>query len=240
MAAFETLANTTYASRTNTTVSAPAGVADGDVLLGVIITALSAGPPDAPDPTFPSGFVSMPGAATMLFTEIGGFQLEMRVVYKVASGEPGTYTFTHAAANSQAVMMRFSAVDTTTPVDVNSTGDTGSASTSTVPSLTTVTDGAMVVWVGYDWADNANNLTPPAGTTPTFTERLDLVLTYVATGVLATAGATGARSMTNNASGAGGWGATMVALRPGSAPAWPPLDTPPGAPLRVSSTARIS
>lgn len=228
---FESLSNTTYASRTNTTCTAPSGIVNGDLLLMFVVTAAD---PEAPDPTPPDGFTAVPSLG---IPDLGdGFNLELRSYYKIASGESGDYTVTHTACSSQVTMVRVSAVDTTTPFDVTPTLNDNNGSTTTWTGLTTVTDGALIVAVDVDFADNTTDFGPPSGSTPTFTERLDTTLTYVATGNLATAGATGDKTHTNNGGGGAPWGSVLLAIRPGEVITDPPVNTVAPA---VTGTAQV-
>src|SRR5436309_1333140 len=56
-AAFRSIANTTYASRTNTVITAPAGIQNNDILL-LLFTLGDAAPPA---PTPPAGFTALTG-----------------------------------------------------------------------------------------------------------------------------------------------------------------------------------
>lgn len=217
MPAVESLSNTTYALRTNTTITAPTGIANDDLLLLLFITAENV---EAPDPTPPAGFTILPGAWPIDVTG-GVFNVEFRAYHKIASGETGDYTVTHVDTRSQGVMMRISGVDTTTPFSPNPTLNSGTADDTTASGLTTTVNNVMIVLAAFDWGDTANDLTPPTGTTPTFTEHLDVPLTYVAAGVLATAGATGDKTMANNSTGVNPWGAALIAIAPASGGAAP-------------------
>lgn len=204
---FISVESTDFVQRTSqTSLFAPAGVADDDIIIATILTG---GVTEAPDPTFPAGFTEIGSASDV---SAGGFNMELRVGLKVASSEPEYYTFTHSQAYTQASVSCFRGVDTSTPQDATSTLNTTSSTTRTWTGLTTATSGAWLVALGTDWADTTNNLTPPSG----MTERLDITLTYIATEERATAGATGDRSHTSNtSSGGGGWNsARLIALRP--------------------------
>jgi len=217
---FGSISNTTYASRTNTTITAPSGIEDDDVLY--LFHLLGSASP--PTPTPPAGFVvadTPVGETYPIDASDGSFILSLRVWRKTASGESGDYTVTHSAASSQGVIVRVTGADTGNPSDplpsfVLSDGSPSAADT-TVPSITTEVDGALILLFNWDWADTTNNLTPPTGTTPTFTERLDTTLCYVATGILATAGATGSKTMANNASSTSPFGGMMFAIVPAAA-----------------------
>jgi len=205
---------TTWASRTNTVATAPAGIVDGDALfLFVIIGAAT-----PPDVTPPTGFSLLTNFPTTLTTI--GFSVKASAFVKIASSESGSYTVTHASASSQAYMAAFSGANASTPFSPNPTVNSATNSTTTTMlGLTTVANNSVVMTISQDWGDTTNNLTPPSGSTPTFTERQDTAILEVADGTLATAGATGNKTMTNNsyASTYSGWQGFMFALPPAAA-----------------------
>lgn len=205
--AFVASTNTTYAgSRTTTTVTKPTGTTDGDyVILGIFTGAAS----EAPDPTPPAGFTLIAGPVD---ATDGSFNVETRVYGKVASSEGSSWAFTHSTASSQGFALTYRGVNASTQLDVSSTGNTSSGTTSTANQVTTVTNDAMLVFVEHDWGVNTANLTAPTG----FTERIEVnPLMYVAEKLAATAGATGNVTFTNNNSGGSdAWGAALIALRP--------------------------
>jgi hypothetical protein len=213
--AFVAQTSTTYASRTNTTVTKPTGTVDGDIVVLGIVTGTAT---EALDPTPPGGFTLLTGYPTD--ASDGGFNVEMRVYYKIASSEGADWTFTHSANASQGFALAYRNVNGGTPIDVNPSINTGTGSTATATTITTVTNNAMVLYVAHDWGSNTGTLSPPSGSTPTFTERIDAVgatgIVYVADGLLATAGATGSKTQTNNNTPASSdaWGASLFALRP--------------------------
>lgn len=202
---FVSISSTTYASRTNTTVTAPTGIADDDFLL---LTVLTAANPTAPAATAPGGFTEI---GSSIGVTSAGFNLVTRSFYKRASGESGNYTVTHAAGSSQANIAVFRGVDWDTgPLDATQTQNSGTGTTRVWTGLTTVTANAMVVAAGFDWGDTSNNLTPPSG----MTEALDNAISYVAHELRSTAGATGGRSHASNSGALNPWGARLIALRP--------------------------
>lgn len=212
-----TVTNTTYANRTNTTVTAPSGITDGDILFFAHFAASSG--TGTKSVTAPSGFTAVPlvSGTWPLNINDGSFGASIRLWYKVASGESGNYTATHAALSTQGVMWRVSAGDATNLLARLNSGTSGSAADSTALSMTTTNNGALVGVIGWDWADTTNNLTGPSGTTPTFTERLDVTLTGLWTGNLATAGATGDKTFANNTNDAvsqNPWAAVMFVVEP--------------------------
>ncbi len=210
---FVGVSSTTYASRTLTIVTKPTGVVDGDFMLALVVT-FSAGASDSPDPTAPGGWTLLSGFPVNL--DDGPNWMEARLYWKVASSEGASWSWSHASASSQGTVVAYRNVDTTTPFDVTPTINQGLNEVSTATGLTTVTNNAMIVFFGHDWADTANPSDPPTGTTPTFTERLDDTLTYLADGLLATAGATGNKTQTNSNAASGGtpWAQYLIALRP--------------------------
>ena len=202
--AFRSLSNTTYASRTNTTVTAPAGVTNNDVMImrflqGRVGLELTVTPP--------AGWTEI---GTVTDIESAGFHVYSHLYYRVASSEGASYTFTHASVSSQAVVAAYSGVNTTTPLDATPTANSGLSSTSTALGLTTVTAAAMLVFVEHDFGDIAAASSPPTG----LTERLDVDISYWADAVQASAGASGNKTMTNSNTGANGFATRLVALRP--------------------------
>lgn len=221
--AYESISSTTYGSRTDTTVTAPTGIQAGNLLLAWMAKVHGSSLDDAPTP--PTGFATVPGTWPLEPSGPAIF-MDCWLYYKVAdSGDAVAvdFTFTHAARSTQVVMIRVSGQDTGTPFNVTPSQTIGTDVTATWTGVTTTVDGCLVILFGSDWAQNTNDLAPPSGSTPTFTERLDILLTYVATGTLATAGATGDKTHASNATGAGAWASVLVALAPagGGAPVDP-------------------
>ena len=206
--AFRSGANTAYGSRTNITIAAPAGIVDGDILVAMVAT----GAATPPIPGTPTGW-------TAFGTDIqdgasGAFVVNLRTFWKRASSESGSYTFNHASASSAGWIGCYSGCITSgTPLAATSTNfsNTGVGTTSTGLGITTTAANSFLLWLGNDFADTANNLTPPTG----MTERLDVVVIYAADQLISSAGATGNRTMTNNNSPSdanGAWGVRMVEL----------------------------
>ena len=206
--AYRSAANGTYGAKTNTTVTAPAGIQDGDVLIFFLFIAISGTPPT---PTAPAGFTAITGFPSIQFG-LSGFNGRIYGWSKVAASESGNYTATHSNASSQGLMLAASVTAGQTPA-VQATTNTGTGTTTTALGITTVADGDLVVFIGTDWGTTTNNLTAPSGSTPTFTERVDVApLIYMATGNLATAGATGNKTQTNNSSGTDPWSGSLIGI----------------------------
>jgi hypothetical protein len=123
---------------------------------------------------------------------------------KRASGESGSYTITHSAFNSCAYMECIrGGVTSGAASDFAATTNTnldGSNTDYIATGGTTTIDGSFVTFCVFTW-DSNSPMTPPGGTTPTFTERYDPSpsVLYVANGVMTTAGATGDKTSTGTA-----------------------------------------
>jgi hypothetical protein len=220
--AFRSSSNTTYAVRVNTTITAPASIADGDVLLLTMFIgrATGSGPPATPTP--PTGFALLAGTWPIAVDDGTGFMAHVRVYYKIASGESGDYTVTHTTSTTQGLMFAVSGGSSSSPA---CTQNSGTGTTTTALGLTTTGADALIAFLGWDWGDTAANLVAPAGTTPAFTERVDVApLTYLATGVLAAAGATGDKTQTNNSNGGNPFVGILIAVETESVP--PVTDAP--------------
>jgi hypothetical protein len=196
-------------TRVNTTVTAPVGIVNNDVLLLVWIGGLAA----SPTPTPPTGFTTVGGGFPTDHTD-GTFHIKTYAWVKVAAGESGNYTVTHASCASAAYLGAYSGANTSTPILVTPTTNISLGTTTTATGLTTAVDGSMIVFVDVGWGDFAVDLVPPAGTTPTFTERFEDTghELYVADGSLATAGATGSKAHTNNNQSGSPWMGSLIAI----------------------------
>jgi hypothetical protein len=204
--------NTTYASRTNTTISntlSAGSITNGDVMLIDLLTAANT---EAPDPSTLSGWTQV---GTAIDITQGSFNLEHRTYIKVASSESGSYTWTHSSASSQGTLTVWRGVDNTTPQDATATQNSGNSNTSTWTGLTTATNDAVIVATGADWGSASVNLSPPSG----MTEIYDVApLIYAAYQTITAAGATGNKTHTNNSAinNSEPFTARLVALRPAS------------------------
>lgn len=220
--------NIAYATRTNTTITAPIGIQNGDILLIIFVTRAATPRPVSPPPGFgainsnPAGYLTGYSASygsaqtfrvTATATNVAGYAggyvgaygasgsssltAEVNIWWKVADNETGDYTVTHATCPSQAYMAAYAGAKAA-PFDAGLTYGTTLGSAVTAAGLTTASDNSLVVFINQDWGDTANNLTPPTGSTPTFTERMDVPLLYVADGVVASFGGTGTKTFTSN------------------------------------------
>jgi hypothetical protein len=217
---FRSLSSVAYGGgHTNTTIAPPAGVQDGDVL--VLVHLIAAGFDAVPSAALPAGFTLLAGFPTV--ASVDGFEVDTRIAYKVASGESGDYVVSHVAATSEATLFAVSGGAATAPP---CTINTGSGVTATALGLTTQGPNSLVAYIAHNWElwggdKNGAVDAPPSGTTPTFTAQLDSAaqLSYVATGALVSAGATGDKTQASlNISGEP-WSAFLLEVAAASAPA---------------------
>jgi hypothetical protein len=189
---------------TTVTIDRPAGVADGDVLIGQITA------DNNPDVTSaPAGW------STVLAPRSASTMARLFVYYHVvtdASTEPATYTWQLSSAQKwNAGLADFQGVDPTTPFDTAASGATAfGTSTIAVPGVTTVTPGALVVGgIGVD--SGSATVTQPTGWTEAL-ESTGAQVTETAYQARPTAGATGTATWTlSKALTSTGW---LRALRP--------------------------
>jgi len=146
------------AAGASTAVSAPAGIADGDILVCSGLSYRGAG---AGAFTWPSGF-----------TEIGqrtvGTGYKIGLAWKRCSSESGTYTV--AGASVEAIIGIVGAyrgrLASDSPVDVTSdTTYTTSNTTVRAAAATIATAGSDLIWVGFGYYSDADELTVPSGMT---------------------------------------------------------------------------
>lgn len=199
-----TQTNTFGTATTDYLITKPTGTASGELLVAFLSMN------NNPTVTPPSGWVSI-GRATLSGATGEAF-------YKVAGdSEPADYTFTLSfAATGSIIAARFSGQNATVP-DVSASTNTGTGTTATGLSITTVTDGAMLI--AFVSVDSTTAPTLPSGMTDIGSTAAGKAL-RVAYETRASAGATGDRTSTttNNA-----WGAILWAIRPAAAA--PPVVT---------------
>jgi hypothetical protein len=206
----------TYATRINSTITAPASIANGDLLVAVLHVGNASLTPLTVTP--PTGFSAIPNDPTT-GNEPDPYSIATHVYTRIAASESGSYTFTHASGESEAIMYRLTGVDATTPLDVTPVendedafaGTTGS--TTNYKAITPVTDGAFLIYAESDWDGPGTGTI--AGTNPTIASRRVGTITWVGDGTQTTAGAIAARNRTNgNVSTGSPWASVVVAIRP--------------------------
>lgn len=222
MASYRHHTATTRGTRTNTTLVAPTGIADGDeLLIYFLMAAASVAALDALPPTWPTGFAVVGGPVTVSEgNNAAAFSIRTWLVRKRASGEGGNYTVTHAGASTDGLIVAVrDGANNPAPQVTTSDGDgTGNV------TFTGVTTSGANCWLGafaHNW-QNWGSGTPPNGTTPTFTERLDSAsnTVYFAEGTWAGSGATGSPTKDSDNAGANDqWAAMLVAVEDAAAAA---------------------
>jgi hypothetical protein len=200
--AFRSLTSTSYANRTNTVLAAPAGLANGDILIAMIVTGQSGSVPPLPAP--PAGFAPF---GTDTNVNDGSFYGRLGIFWKRAAGESGSYTFSHATCSSQGLLKAYSGcLGSGTPLGATA-NRTGFFTGSIGDSITTTAANSYLLYEAHDWT-GSGALAPPTG----MTERFDGLI-YSADEPIVAAGATGTRAQTNaNAAGGEPWAVRMVEL----------------------------
>jgi hypothetical protein len=209
----------TLGTRTNTTITAPSGIADGHFLLGVLHVGDGSSLPALPV-TPPSGFTEVASSPSAIDNP-DPYTVATHVYGKVASGESGNYTFTHSSADTEGFMFRLTGVDTTNPIDVvpvvanSGTSPAGAARTTTsYQSITPLTNGCFLLYAESTW-DGPGSGTVSVGT-PTISARRSGTISWIGDGIQTTAGATGVRTRTNGNANQPyvRWSSIVVAIRP--------------------------
>jgi hypothetical protein len=167
--AFRSVSTTTFSGSASLVMSAPAGVQDGDLLLffGGAETA-------ARYWNRPTGWNFVTGTGIDANGHLDeSADSSAQVQWKVASGEPSSWTFTPAAGTptGAAAVCAYSGVDTATPINVAAAGAVTTAGTAfATPSITPTVSGCLLV--GFWTTDEtvASSWTPPG----TMAERFDV------------------------------------------------------------------
>lgn len=147
------------ASTTTAVIPYPSGITAGELLTAHISFTGATPPSNTP----PSGW-------TLALNIDGGSAVQTSVWYKIATGsESGseTWTSTAAAGRTTGIMIRWSGVDNTTPLDVASVSaiSAGAGNSVTAPSQTTVTANAKVVTTVSVNASSATDIATASGWT---------------------------------------------------------------------------
>lgn len=208
----------------------PSGVVEGDVMVAFINSDTA-----SQALTLPSGWTLTEDTAT------SGSELRGFAAWKVAgASEPSSYTFAFdSSVDAAVVIVAYSGVDTTAPVDVaDSTLDTSKTSTAVAPSVTTTVDDARVVVAGM--AEASTTVSTPSGTTSR--GAVESVSGVAASMRVAdfdqeTAGATGTKDFTLGTSPQ--WVGVTVALAPGNNPPTAPSDLNPDSATVDRTSAQV-
>jgi hypothetical protein len=197
MAAYGQVATLGAATRTNSTLtfgSAPS--ADQIIILVMDIETVI--------PTPPAGFEALAEANHAANIN------RLRVFWKRAGGSEGTsYTITHASTWTNCVGYTVTSASTTARPKI-SIPNQGTGTTATARGVTPRANNAHIGYVAITFGD-MGAVAPPAGTTPTFTERYDSTNNiYFAEGTLATAAATGDKTAGAFGAGSQDWMTALI------------------------------
>jgi photosystem II stability/assembly factor-like uncharacterized protein len=202
---FRSSSSTTYAIRTDTTLSVPSGIADDDIIIAAIFVGADTA---APSVIAPAGFTELPGSPTSV-TDGGNFNGQLHVYAKRAASESGSYTFTHSSASSQAVLLAYAGASKSGLFIDEASHNTGVGVSSTALGITTTQPNDMLIWISHDWTA-PGNLSPPVE----LTERFDGLI-YAADIPFASTGATNDVVQSDNGnSGADPWAAWLIGITP--------------------------
>ena len=210
---FVSVADSGYAGRTGSvSVSAPAGVEDGDLLLMMVVIGYAGAV--AHYPVTPTGWTPFAGSPSVV-SDSTPFIVTSSLYWRSASSEPAGYTVDYEddlSLPSEAVVLAYRGAASGAPAI---TIATGTGSTTTIDGMTAAADGARFVMLSHNW-NAAGGYSPPGGTDPVWEERLDASgsLIYVADGALDAGQASGDDSHSNGNGAAEPWTAALVALEP--------------------------
>lgn len=199
------------------TINKPTGVSEGDLLLAVV---------GWENNQTPASWTSVPSGWTEIVDrqECGGSPTRpctFSVWYKVAgASEPSSYTWqaSISGVGLMGVISAYSGVDETTPMDATRTVATGGAATTVdPPSITTVTNDAFVIAIGFRQDDTGYDSMSSG-----YDEREEVTNVMFGDGAtlgvcddeIASAGAEDPGTFANTGSDSEEWGAVTVALRP--------------------------
>lgn len=199
-AAFRSITSLSGATRTNSTLTAPSGLSNDDILVLILYMENNI------TPTPPTGFAQ--------WSQANNSTIDTWIWWKRASGESGSYTTTHASAWTEGALLAVSGATTSgTPEDPAPSANTGNSTTITATGITTTLNDDLIIFVGASFT--TGSYTPPTGTTPTFTERYDGAGDLnVDTGGWASHGATGNKTQTSSGNE---WTGQLVSVKVASA-----------------------
>lgn len=199
-AAFGSIVATDNNTVTSYVMTKPSGVVSGNLL----VAALAVYDSTTVTITPPAGW----SAAAPVARRTTGNVINIFTFYKIAGGsEPSTYTFTNSVSRyTVGVIARYTGANATTPIDTNTSGNSGSGTTVTGTGITTTVANTRLICVtaGYNYGSS----TPSGMTDRAAFDGVNHFFDQVA----ASAGSTGNRTGTQG--GSDSWVAVMFAIRP--------------------------
>lgn len=197
------------------TLTVPAGVIDGDVLYAVL------GNAEAEDGTWtvvPAGWTEVVSEHLAANGGVAPSQPGVNVYRRIAASEPASYIWTSDFSSGLVgIMTAHRGSDQTTPEDTAPQVDdgTGAVGDPDPPSITTITDGSVVLAIGF--GDGSQTVTaPPSGyaSLQNVSESVGGNGMTLSVAELIIATAASEDPGTFNFSGADEWGAITLAIRP--------------------------
>ncbi len=198
----------TTGGATSLTISKPTGTNSTNLLVATI--AVAGGSAEN---------VTAPGGWTLIRRTDNSTVLSVLSYYKVAGGsEAGSYAWTISpSAKATGAIVRYSGVNTSSPIDLSSGNNSGGSSNSSVVANSVTTTGSAEVILGVFGTAARTTFTPASG----MTERVDVAngtstnagpTIEVASITQASAGSVGDKTAAAAASGR--WAAQQIAIKP--------------------------
>ena len=211
-AAVVSVSSLAYASRTNSTIPAPATISDNNILIAFGYGVASGGI------TAPTGFALWAEATYDTSTPGSDDNAGHQVCYwKRAASESGDYTFSHSSASTNWWMANCSgAVTSGTPEDpapvVTLGNGPGAPDNAVGTGLTTTVDGDLVIASLSSWDDLAA-MSPPTDFTENYDNGAATSTMYGCSLVKSPAGAVGDMTFDNTTALGNGWSIIVVSLK---------------------------
>lgn len=134
-------ATTTSGSSTSYTLNRPSSVTDGDLMVMAIISEVDSG-----SISVPSGWTTRWSGTWMATNR--PFLVAFRVITDIGS-EPTSYTASKSSGTARGMILAYRGVDPDNPFDIaTDTTNSATATTLSVPAVTTVTGGAWLLAIG--------------------------------------------------------------------------------------------
>jgi hypothetical protein len=206
----------TTSSGTSITVNKPANVADGDLLVCLVVNSLTSSTWTAPSGWTQAGGQNASRSSYLYYKSIPSAAAESASSY--------AWSYSGGSGRAAAVLARITGADASTPIDVTGSTTTSGTGSIVAPAATAVS--AQALLLGCWWTMNSTttiadisapgSMTDVGGTSVAPSGSSDVLLTQEA---LSASGSTGTRTATVSPSAASGVGGWLVAIAPGSSAA---------------------
>lgn len=184
MAAYRSANTTLNLSSNSVQVTVPTGTVNGDLLLALIYFNDS-----TVNITAPAGWTIVDSINTTITAKA--------ILYsRIALSEPANYTWNFdLTARNHGLMTAYSGANTVSPINAHGVQGNDLGSNCIAPSITTVVDNCLLVFLGQMDSSLSTTWTAPAGMTERF-DANEVSSSEVADVVLASAGASGTKTAT--------------------------------------------